>query len=210
MKTEEMSVHRALAELKNIDSRIKNEISRAVFAGGKRKISETIQNVTSDVFKSRSKSYLQTITDLSNRRNAIKSALVLSNANTKVNIAGNEMTVAEAIDKKNTVDIQKTLIQKLKATHAGVHLKVTQFNETLSEEALAYFKQITENKDKLNENAFKAVLGAYKEEREQEIIEGFDVYKTYTDMEDELENFLTNVDYILSESNTETKITIEY
>ena len=210
MKTETMSIHRALAELKLIDNKIQKEISRASFAQFKKVVGKTVDNLDVDTFKKNSKASLQAINDLMNRRSAIKSALVLSNAITKVTIAGDEMTVAEAIDKKNTTQSMINLINKLKQTWNQVHVKVGTANRALDEEALVYFQEITENKDRLNEATFKTLVNAYKEQRELEVIEGFDVYKEYTKLDDELSEFLTNVDYVLSESNTETKITFEY
>jgi hypothetical protein len=210
MKKETMSVHRALAELKLIDNKISTEINKAKFAGVKRKASDSINSMSVKDFKQKSLSSLQAIKDLIKRRDAIKSAVVLSNATTKVKVGDKEFTVAEAIDKKNTIENTVDLISELKRAYNQNHLVVENFNEQLNDEALNYFKQITENKDKLNDNAFKALVGAYKEEREKEVVAGFDVLKEQEELADELNEFLTNVDYILSESNTETKITIEY
>ena len=210
MKKETMSVHRALAELKLIDNKISDEINKAKFAGIKRKASDSIHSMSVKDFKQKSLSSFQAIKDLIKRKDAIKSAVVLSNATTKVKDGDKEFTVAEAIDKKNTIQNTVDLIKELKRAYNQNHLVVENFNEQLNDEALNYFKQITENKDKLNDNAFKALVGAYKEEREKEVVTGFDVLKEQEEMANELNEFLTNVDYILSESNTETKITIEY
>lgn len=210
MKTETMSIHRALAELKLIDSKISNELIRAKFAGFKKVSGKTIDNLTVEEFKSNSKASLQAINDLIKRRASIKSALVLSNATTKVNVAGEEMTVAEAIDKKNTTASMTNLITKLKQTWNQTHVKVDRENRALDDEALLYFQEITQNKDKLNEAQFKTLISAYKDQRELEVVEGFDVRKEGIKLEDELNEFLTNVDFVLSESNTETKIEFSY
>lgn len=210
MKKEQMSVHRALAELKLIDNKIDSHIGDSKFAGIKRKQGNTIQGIDVKTFEQKSLSAFQSIQDLIDRRNAIKSAIVLSNANTKVKIGEKEYTVAEAIDRKNTIRHKIDLIKKLKTTYNNTHLQVIQFNESLNEEALNYFKQITENKEKLNDNSFKALVSAYKEEREKEVVCGFDILEEIERIENETKEFLTNVDYILSESNTETKIEIEY
>lgn len=210
MTNETMSVHRALAEIKLLESRINKEVQSAKFAGKKTKIGKTIDNLTTEDYKAKSQQSLQSILDLMKRRDAIKSAIVKSNANTVVKIGELSMTVAEAIDKKNTVGFQTNLITTLKATQKSVHNHVAAFNEKLNDEALNYFAQITADKEKLNDNAFKSLIAAYKEQRELEVIEGFNVISEFERLESELDIFLTNVDYILSESNTETKINIEY
>lgn len=210
MKKETMSVHRALAELKLIDDKTAREIQRAQFAAVKKVTGKTVNGFTTDDFKTKSMGSLQSVKDLMARRTAIKSALVLSNATTQVEVAGDTMTVAEAIDRKNTTATMVSLINKLKQTYSQIHQRVNVFNEKLDEEALLYFQEITQNKDKLNDSAFKSLVNAYKEEREQEVVEGFNVLDEYIVLEDSLNEFLTNVDYVLSESNTETKITFEY
>jgi len=210
MKTESMSIHRALAELKLLGSRIQNETDRAVFAGKKKVNGNTIQNMTKEEFKKESRSSLQSVLDLMKRRTAIKSAVVLSNAVTKVSINGEEMTVAEAIDKKNNVENEIFLIEKLKSTARGVHSVVSQENERLTDEALKFFQEITKDKEKLNESSFKSLIETYRSERELEVVEGFDVIKMYKELEDKLEAFLSEVDFVLSSSNTETIIEVSY
>ena len=48
--------------------------------------------------------------DLISRRNKIKSAIIMSNAKTVVEVAGKQMTVAEAIDKKSSIEYEKELL----------------------------------------------------------------------------------------------------
>src|SRR5690606_37893967 len=54
------------------------------------------------------------INDLINRRNKIKSAILKSNANTKVVIGGKEYTVVEAIDQKSAIQYKKDLLSTMR------------------------------------------------------------------------------------------------
>ena len=51
-------------------------------------------------------SKLQSANDLINYRRALKSAVLQSNAVTKVTVADKEMTVAEAIEYKNSISLE--------------------------------------------------------------------------------------------------------
>ena len=102
MATKEvMSVHKALAELKVLDSRIGNAILSGDFVITKKNNQDTVKGKTAEQYKVKATEAFQKASDLILRRNAIKNAVVISNAKTTVRIGDNEYTVAEAIEKKN-------------------------------------------------------------------------------------------------------------
>ena len=98
---EQMTVHKALAELKVIDSRINNAIRSGTFVVANKHSNDKIHGVTINEFKNSMKSDFQKVSDLIARRNAIKKAVVASNAVTKVKVGDTEYTVATAIEMKN-------------------------------------------------------------------------------------------------------------
>ena len=70
--------------------------------------------------ESRAKADYQSIEALIKRRNAIKSAIVVSNATTKIEVAGVKMTVAEAIERKTSISYDIQLLDKLKEVYADL------------------------------------------------------------------------------------------
>ncbi|MCP4369761.1 MAG: hypothetical protein GY797_16855, partial [Deltaproteobacteria bacterium] len=113
----EMTISRALAELKLLDKRIRGTIEKGTFAGlaqGKKSITGY---ETNDEFIKTAKSSIQSAQDLIKRRQAIKSAIVNSNAKTEVTIADKKMSVAEAIERKSSIEYEKLLLQKLKTKY---------------------------------------------------------------------------------------------
>ena len=98
MNKERLTVHRALAELKTIDSRITKAINTSKFVIANKHSNEKIDGKPISEVRENMKSAYQKVTDLIARRNAIKRAVVLSNANTNVVVNGVTYTVAEAID----------------------------------------------------------------------------------------------------------------
>ena len=98
MNKEKMTIHRALAELKTIDSRIEKAISETRFCRSNKHSNEKINGKSIDDYIAETKSAYESINDLIRRRNAMKRAVVLSNAITNVTVGDEVMTVAEAIE----------------------------------------------------------------------------------------------------------------
>lgn len=97
----EMTITRALSELKMLDKRINRTVDDAVLGGlmiGKH-IQHGFQN--QEEVEKKAKADDQSIQALIKRRNAIKSAIVVSNATTMIDVAGVRMTVAEAIERND-------------------------------------------------------------------------------------------------------------
>lgn len=100
MTHETMTIHRALAELKLLDSRIDTAIENSSFCTCIKHGQDKVSGKTISQFRKDAESALQKITDLINRRNAIKQAVSNSNSQTTVQIAGKTYTVASAIAMK--------------------------------------------------------------------------------------------------------------
>lgn len=100
MTTETMTIHKALCELKTLDSRIKKAIEGSVFVFANKHSNAKVSGKTISAYSDEVKSAYQSACDLIARRDAIKRAVTLSNATTKVTIGGQEYTIAEAIEMK--------------------------------------------------------------------------------------------------------------
>ena len=115
MTTEKMTIHKALAELKIIGDRINSSISTATFIKANKHSNEKINGVSIEDFRKQIQGSWDKSNDLIKRRNAIKRAVVLSNATTKVKVGIEEFTVAEAIEMKNTgMQFKKELLKMKK------------------------------------------------------------------------------------------------
>ena len=101
MTTEKMNIHQALVELKTLDKRIDSAIQEGEWVVANKHSNTKIGGIDLKDFVDNVKSRHQKVTTLIARAEAIKRAVVNSNAVTKVIIAGKEYTVAEAIDMKN-------------------------------------------------------------------------------------------------------------
>lgn len=130
---QEMSIHRALIELKLIASKLQAKIQAIKVVGVVDKDGK-IGTQTRDEFEKSVTANVQSIEDLIRRRSVIKNAIVASNAVTKVTVAGKEMTVADAINRKVEIAVMDEMLKAVKqqftSTSADYQRKLEQVNTT--------------------------------------------------------------------------------
>jgi len=84
MEKQKMTIHRALSELKLIDSKIEKQINEIIAVGIYQKGKNINGYISPDEFKSSAKSKYDSVNDLIARKCNIKSAIVDSNSKTNV------------------------------------------------------------------------------------------------------------------------------
>ena len=119
MAEQKMTIHRALSELKIINSRIENQLNEFIPVGIRQLNKPVDGKFQSNEFESDAQSKYQSITDLIERKQKIKRAIVKANGETKVTVAGIEMTIADAITQKSTIDLKKSLLLRMKTVLGG-------------------------------------------------------------------------------------------
>lgn len=216
MTTETMTIHKALAELKTMDARIASGVRGCTFAVANKHHNTKIDGATIDDYRKEQASKFQSISDLINRRNAIKGAVVLSNATTKVMINGHSYSVAEAIELKNNgMKGYMLLIEKMTS---DLRLAITEINhrngDDLQQRADAHIKNMYGNQADL-----KNLTGEMREDRGNFIVQqsydlvtpaGMELKNLIEELNEQVQSFMIEVDAALSVSNAVTTITIEY
>lgn len=213
MTTETMTVHKALSELKIIGNRIEDAINESVFVRANKHSNEKINGVSIQEFSNQIKSGWEKVDDLIRRRNAIKKAVDLSNAITKVKIGNDEMTVAEAIAMKNSGIIYKQqLLAVLKNQYINA-VKITEKEngEELQQKAENYVIGLFGNKEgKTNNDEIEKTKQQFIKSNTYELIDPISIKDKIDVLEKEIYEFTTEVDSVLSTSNAITEITIVY
>lgn len=205
-----MSIHRGLAELKLIDSKISTRIE-SLEPNGVMQSGKLVNGyITKDDFGTNAKAKLDSICDLIERKQRIKTAIVNANSITKVTVAKDEMTIADAITMKSSMVLRKQLVDRLKTQHSH-NVGVLNKNNELVEENIQRILEATFSKEnvKAGEKDVEAVRKPYLEANEWELVDTLKVEKLIEEMETEIGDFETEVDAVLSEINAVTKITIE-
>jgi hypothetical protein len=204
-----MSIHRALAELKTYDSRIKKAIQQE-FVLNNKKSNDKIKGKTIDEYKNIIKGNFDSYYPLVENQKRIKAAVVLSNGSTKVTIAGVEYTVAEAIERKAKIKHDVMFLHNLKTQLNEQSKEVELENGLLPEKLEKYLQAVLGDKDKRTVDEIAAHTKVFEERNGYELIDPCDISKHIEELEEKVRNFQTEVDYILSESNATTFIEIEY
>jgi hypothetical protein len=213
MTNEKMTVHKALAELKVIGDRIDKAISQGVYCKANKHSNDKINGVSIEEFKKQIQGSWDKVNDLIKRRNAIKRATVFSNAVTKVKIGDNEMTVAEAIEMKNSgVAYKKTLMNTLNNHYVSAIKTIDKENgETLAQKAENYVVGLFGSKEgKTNNDEVEKLRKDYVNNNSFEFIDPIKVKDKIDELEKEISEFETEIDSCLSVSNAITEISIEY
>lgn len=213
MATKEvMSVHKALAELKVLDSRIDNAILSGDFVITKKNNQDTVKGKTAEQYKVKATEAFQKASDLILRRNAIKNAIVISNAKTTVKIGDNEYTVAEAIEKKNHgMDFYIQLRDVLRQQFAKQKSELEKHNASLQQKAEQFVTGLMGGKEvKTDSTEFTTAVDTYIKSNTMTLLDPLGIEKKIEELDDMINSFLPEVDAALSVSNAITTITIEY
>ena len=210
----QITVTKALSDLNVLTSRIEKETDKLKVLNTKLKSKKVLKdkNIEVDDFKNEVKSNYQSILDLIKNRDVIKSAIILSNAKTKVIIAGKEYTVAEAIDKKNRIELETDLLMKLKSELITKSKQVTNFNDTLEaqidkEREIMLSGDNAKNKDIVK--TAEELATAKRENNSVELVDPLNIEKVINELEDSIMSFKAEVDQQLSISNATTLIEVE-
>lgn len=208
----QITITRGLSELKVLESRINAAISSGTFVAvgrGDQKLplghAKSVQQLSTDILAS-----YQQVEDLIKRRENIKRAIIVSNGVTKVSIGGVEMTVAEAIEKKTSINFLKTFHATLNSQLVNANYQVQQQNARVDTDIEKRVMAAYGNdKGKVTPEQHDNIAKAVKSEQAASLIDPRGIEAKTKEVQKTFEDFLHEVDFALSESNAKTSITIE-
>ena len=214
MIQEVMTVHKALCELKMLDKRINESIMTAEFCRANKHSNVKIDGWTIEEYEAAAVSKYQSTMDMIIRRDAIKRAVVASNAVTEVTIGGNRYTVADAVElRRHGLSYRRTLLQAMTLQLKRVRSTIEQKNgEELTRAAdkmvEVYYGRQTDVKAITEE--MKATREKFIEDNTHELLDPIRVENRIRELDKEITAFETEVDSALSVSNAVTEITVSY
>lgn len=217
MTKENMTVHKALAELKIIDDRINKAITSGTYVIANKHSNQKIHGMTIDEFRTQMKADFQKVSDLIARRNAIKRAVVSSNAVTKVKVGDTEYTVAEAIEMKNHgMEFKDYFMRAISIQYVRAKNELDlNSGDPLEKRAEQYVLSVIQAQPKdskmaVDSDAMKNLRAQYIKDNQYDIIDPIGVKDVIDGLDTEVSEFLTEVDAALSVSNAITVLDIEY
>lgn len=204
----QMSITRALAELKLLDKKIEKATQKGFFvttAVGKKPVKgyKSVQE-----FEEAAKSQYQSVLALVKRRQSIKSAIVQSNATTPVTISGLNTTVAEAIERKTSITYEQELLRKLNLDYHQANDRAENHNALVKNDLDKMLQSHFGKDAKVKDDDITLISKPYLEANEAKVIDPIGARTEIEKLQDSIDSFLTEVDFVLSESNTITKIEI--
>ncbi len=190
-----ISISRALVELGLLEKRIDKKTDESMFV-----------TTNKDLSVNRAVEELQSLNDLIARYYAIKSAIAYSNAITVVNVNGSNLTVAEAIIRKNSISMETQKLEKLRRDLNSAQQKVERENGRAQERLDKLIEASFGATDKTSRAEVEAIETSFWKTNRTELIDPAGV-ETYVKLLDEdIDKFLAEVDLALSESNIRTEI----
>lgn len=203
----EFTLTRALVELKLYDSKINKSIDEL------KPVNYSVNNIvveerkTPEEFINNYKSQMQSVEDLRKNKIALKNALMHANATTEVIIGGVKYTILQAINKKQEINIERSIVQKLRLSLLGASAKVNNINSNVE----ANIENVINSKSASNGNQSKDYIQSVRnsyENQKAKLVNDEEIQRLIEVKENEIETFLAEVDFALSEINAITKITV--
>lgn len=206
---EKLTIHGALRELKTLDSRINRATSELTIIGCKKSSSDTDYTTGRDVkkFETEARAGYDKVKALIERRDAIKRAIILSNATTHVQIDNVDYTVAEAIDKKSSIEYERDLLANMKADVGKAKAIVSRNNSTMEDNLNKQIENLTAgNATKVE--SMQDFANMYRADNSWTLIDPLNAEEIIDKLESKITKFLDTIDEALSVSNAITTIII--
>jgi hypothetical protein len=204
----QITITEGLCKLKTLNNRIQKETNSAIFittsVGGKL----DPQFKSADDFSVKAKAAVQSLKDLIEQRNKIKAAIVSSNATTDVVIAGKTYKVAEAIERKSSVQFEKALLSTMIQQFNLAQRKVEQTNRQAQERLDKLLEQTFGKDAKVDPDNIKTMSDGFMSKNEAKFVDPLNIMEHIEKLNNDIEEFLSNVDVALSVSNSTTFIEI--
>lgn len=201
-----MTIHRALGEIKLYDKKIVDLLDKDFVLASKKRIGK-VHGIDVEKYKEEMKANLQSLRALMRNRQILKSAIAKSNETTVVTIGGETMTVLDAIEHKNFMNMRMSVVNTLKAQFNRADREVRAYEDNLQANLENYIKNTT--KELNNKDLIDSLTESYKNLNEVVMIDPNNLRAIIEEMTKENDQFNTEVDYVLSESNSNTFIEVD-
>ena len=208
----EMTVQRALNELNTLENRINKRLSDFRIIGTRKnsenRVSETREPVAD--FAVHAKAIMDSADALLKRQQQLKHAIMTSNAQTMIEVAGATYSVMTAIDRKRTIESEKQVLACMKQALRNAETKVLRENDKVEDyiqrQVLAMASGDLANKKDEFITSFEK---SYRDKNGWDLVDPLGLRDLIEKREQEILDFELEIDTALTVSNAITKIVIE-
>ena len=208
----EMTVQRALNELNTLESRIEKRLLDFRIVGTRKnsesKVSETRETVAD--FTTNATAIMDSVDALLKRQRQLKQAIMTSNAQTMIEVAGVAYSVMTAIDRKRTIEVEKMVLDNMKHELRKAEVKVSRENDNveayIQRQVLAMAGGDLSNK---KDEFIVSFEKTYRDKNGWDLVDPLGLRNLIEKREQEILEFELEIDTALTVSNAITKIVIE-
>lgn len=201
-----MSVHRGLSELKLYANKIAS-LNSGSFVVANKQSNKIIGGRSIEDVNNLIKGNFDSMVALIENRKRIKDAIIKSNASTNITIAGKIMTVAEAIERKASIEFERNFLRILQNQFSQQNNIVEQQNLQLPTK-LESFLQSTLG-EKRDVATVKDLTKTFEDNNKFVLIDPNHIQDYIQALDKSINEFASQVDYTLSESNATTFFDVE-
>lgn len=164
--------------------------------------------MSAEVFAARSIAALQSAQALIQNYRTLKRAINLSNAQTQITVGGVEMTVAEAIDYKRTIEYAEALRNKLTMDLTAARRIVAQGQERAQQQAETAAQTTFGNKDSASSKEYEDFVNKYVARHSPQVVDVVGAQGVIDQMTAQIDAFRAEIDLALTVSNVTTRIDV--
>ena len=206
-----ITLNEALAKIKLLNKKVADKTNKLKLTSYAPKNSETEKknNKLKKDFIEKGKSDLQEIQDLIKNIKEIKGKLVIANATNYVTVAGVQYTIAEAIERKNSIGREIDLLQHISTDYHADKTYVDNINQQNQTRLDSRINVLLGNSDRKDcKDLIDAITENAKKE-EFEVVNESIVSDLIDKMQEEINDFISNVDVQLTIANSTVSIEID-
>lgn len=208
-----MSVTRALAEIKRIDEKLSRLSMEGTWVGIQvgRGANATVAGSNVEATSKTIVSSWDQFQSLLKNRQELKRKIVQSNAVTQLTVSGVQMSVAETIELKKSIESKRQLVNIMSQRYTQAINLVNAANTKLESTIETMVSQVLgTDKNKVSQADIDTVASAQKAQKEQALIDPLEIVTKINTMKDEISVVDTELDFLLSESNARTEIEVDF
>lgn len=202
---QKISLHRAIAEIKNLEEKLLTPMAVVSVASNK---DQMVGSMTKEKFESESQGNIDLFVANLERLRVLKTARNLANATVKMKVAGEEMTIDEAIVRKATASFMKQFITIVKQQMVHSTNLVAAASAEVEKKIEQQMIAIGGSTKKVSEDEVRTIRAMVERSTGKQLVLGKNVESFLKDAENKVENFLLEVDFSLSEINAQTLIEV--
>lgn len=211
MAKEEISITRALKEVKLLDARINKAAQELVPVDLKQKklgdVTVKSKQTIAD-FSRDAKSKYESFWGLIDRKNKIKAAISAVNSKAKVKIGKERLTIAEAIERKRNIQALELFLNNMKRHKMAIDRDVENNRASIDSQIETFMAQSV-GKDRRNDKEdYDKISKPILDANLFKVVDPLNVQQKIKELETQIENFTSEIDIVLSEVNSKTNITI--